>query len=129
MERYERHKARTLQRLLCKSNNHLMKNYGVISTRKFGDSTLFKDLRHALMVRNPPTTIICALLVFRLFCFVLELMPVWTQYYLLDWMFELGFKWWWPQIGHNDIREQKATEFIQQKCSHLFHLLVIVSSK
>ena len=90
-----------------KFNNHLMKNYGMTSPRKFSDSTLFGDLRRALMAKNPPTTITCAPLVFRCFYSILELIPVWMQYYLLDWMLELGFKWRPPQIDQEQIAEKK----------------------
>lgn len=79
-------------------NDHLMKNYGMTSPREYGDSSLFLDFRRALLAKNPPTTITCAPIGFRIFYFVIELIPVWIQYYLLDFLMQFGFKWKAPQV-------------------------------
>jgi len=74
-------------------NSHLMENYGMTSPKNFNDSNFFKDFRLALLSDEPPTTITCAPLMFRIFYFVNELLPVACQYRLLDLMLHFAFRW------------------------------------
>lgn len=79
-------------------NKHLLDNYGMTSPKKFQDSSLFKDFERAILAKNPPTTITCAPLIFKIFYFVIELLPVWVQYQLLDILIQVGFKWKPPRL-------------------------------
>lgn len=79
-------------------NKHLLENYGMTSPQEFAHSPLFNDFRRAILSRRPPTTITCAPIHFRIFYFVIELMPVRLQYYLLDILIQVGFNWKPPQI-------------------------------
>lgn len=80
-------------------NQHLLNNYGMTSPKEFEDSSLFKDFERALFSKNPPTTIVCASLTFKVFYFLIELTPVWLQYHLLDLLIRLGFRWKPPQVN------------------------------
>lgn len=80
-------------------NRHLMDNYGMTSPKDFENSSLFDDFRDALLLRKPPNTIVCAPLTFRIFYFLIELTPVWLQYYLLDILVQIGFRWRPPNIS------------------------------
>lgn len=79
-------------------NRHLLDNYGMTSPKEFQDSSLFKDFDRALLAKNPPTTITCAPLSFKIFYIVIELTPVWIQYHLLDILIQVGFRWRPPQV-------------------------------
>lgn len=74
-------------------NDHLLQNYGMTSPKKFGESTLFLDFRMAVLAMNPPLIITCAPITFRIFYFVIERIPVWLQYNLLDLLFRFAFDW------------------------------------
>lgn len=80
-------------------NSHLMKNYGMTSPKNFESSPLFNDFETAILSKNPPSTITCAPLLFRIFYFIIELMPVSIQYRLLDFLIEFGFKWKPPKVS------------------------------
>lgn len=79
-------------------NSHLLKNYGMTSPRNFQDSSLFQDFKYALLSKHPPTTITCAPLHFKIFYFLTEMVPVWFQYHLLDFLIRVGFNWEPPLI-------------------------------
>lgn len=80
-------------------NRHLLNNYGMTSPKEFQDSSLFQDFELALFSQNPPTTIVCAPITFRVFYFIIELTPVWLQYHLLDILIQFAFRWNPPQIS------------------------------
>jgi len=79
-------------------NRHLLRNYGMTSPKVFEQSSLFVDFKRAVLSRNPPTTITCAPLAYRLFYFLMELTPVWIQYHFLDVLIRFAFKWQPPQL-------------------------------
>lgn len=79
-------------------NQHLLDNYGMTSPPEFAQSSLFRDFDRALLARNPPNTITCAPLGFKVFYYVIELTPVWIQYHLLDLLFQFGFQWKPPRV-------------------------------
>lgn len=83
-------------------NGHLLKNYGMTSPRGFEDSSLFRDFNRAILSKHPPSVVTCAPITFRIFYFVIELMPVWVQYHLLDFLIEYGFRWKPPPIIVNN---------------------------
>ena len=74
-------------------HEHLLHNYGMTSPKKFVDSNLFQDLNVALLSKRPPNSITCAPWPFRVFYFVVELLPIWLRYYMLDILIQFGFKW------------------------------------
>lgn len=80
-------------------NQHLLNNYGMTSPKEFEDSSLFQDFERALFSINPPTTIVCASLTFKVFYSFIEVTPVWLQYHLLDLLIRLGFRWKPPQVN------------------------------
>lgn len=90
-------------------NDHLMKNYGMTGPREFSDSNLFRDFRRALLSRNPPTTITCAPITFKIFYYVIEQIPVWAQYYLLDLLFHFAFRWKPPRVWDATIGDHRST--------------------
>lgn len=89
-------------------NKHLMKNYGMTSPKAFENSSLFRDFELALKSPNPPQTMICAPLTFKLFYFVIELMPIQVQYSLLDLMFRFGFRWKPPRLDSSTILPESS---------------------
>lgn len=74
-------------------NDHLLKNYGMTSPKEFKDSSLVADFRLALLSKNPPLIITCTPISFRIFYYVIELMPIQLQYKLLDYLIQFGFNW------------------------------------
>jgi short-subunit dehydrogenase len=74
-------------------HKHLMLNYGMTSPKSYANSNLFDDLSIALLSRKPPNSITCASWAFRVFYSIVELLPIWLQYYMLDILIQFGFKW------------------------------------
>uniref|UniRef100_A0A6G1SFQ4 D-beta-hydroxybutyrate dehydrogenase, mitochondrial n=1 Tax=Aceria tosichella TaxID=561515 RepID=A0A6G1SFQ4_9ACAR len=74
-------------------HDHLLQNYGMTSPKRFVDSNLFDDLSLALLSKKPPNSITCAPWPFRVFYFVIELLPIWIRYHMLDILIQFGFKW------------------------------------
>lgn len=98
-------------------NRHLMDNYGMTSPKDFENSPLFEDFSRALLLKNPPNTVVCAPLSFRVFYFLIELTPVWIQYYLLDILIQIGFRWKPPQVRLNvPLSEPSATLVTEEVC-------------
>lgn len=73
-------------------NHHLLQNYGITSPKEFGQSTIFLDFRRAILSKNPPSTITCSPMAYRLIFFIIEKVPTQMQYALLDLLLRLAYK-------------------------------------
>lgn len=90
-------------------NDHLLKNFGMTSPKRFRDSTLFSDFKRVLLIQSPPNSVTCAPITFKVFYFIIELLPISLQYQLLDLLLQFGFKWNPSQVDDSSTTMTAAT--------------------
>lgn len=86
------------QKYFNQFHNHVMENCGITGPKSFEDSPFFRDFKRALLSKNPPTTITCALIKYRIFYSLLQNTPDSFQYRLLDITLKFIFKWEMPSV-------------------------------